>query len=294
MTSLIMIVIPTTIKVEDYSCPSVVVPRIRALKYAWIYKERVYDRNVEVTFAANEPCDDHFRDVIIILKALLPQTKCNALTVRITILLSDHKKVLPTSGVLDKDNVNTGYARRCNEIVVYRKEEWKKVLVHEFFHYFEFDMNIYEDVARIFPVPVRVDLKETFCEVWARIIHCSLSSNVETCLKREREWACFQMVKVLDYMGLTYDDLLNKTNLERYKENTNVFAYIVLGAILLQNPRKFMFWSKGFNAPPGLDKLIEAMYQTPFFLRLVAKAERTYVRHKRLGTDDSITMRMSL
>ena len=175
---------------------------------------------------------------------------------------------------------------------MYREEEWRKVFIHETFHYFEFD-NLSESVKTLFPVAPFVDLKETYCEVWARIINCALSGQTEKCIARERQWSCFQMVKVLDYMGLRYADLLEKRNLERYQEKTNVFAYIVLGAILMQDPRRFMLWSNGFNAPQGLSTLIESLHRTPPFLKLVEKTERLYAKEKQAGTVKSVTMRMS-
>ena len=285
---------PTAIEVEAYNCPPDVVPRIRLLKYAMLYKASVLGREVEVTFAANGRCDAHFRQVIKIVRTLLPQTKCQANPIRIAILLSDHKKVLPTPPtVLDPIHINTGYAHRCVDIVVYREEEWRKVFIHECFHFFEFDAGITESVKGFFPVPVKVDLRETFCEVWARILNCALTQTLEVSLKKEYAWGCFQLVKVLDYMGLTYDNLLQGEHLKSYKEHTNVFAYIVLGAILMQDPSAFMTWSGGFNAPNGLAALVRDLHRTPKFLADVAAAEKKYARVKG-KTKDARSLRMSV
>jgi len=176
---------------------------------------------------------------------------------------------------------------------VYREEEWCKVLIHECFHFFGFDKGASGSVADLFPVSVPIDLHETFCEVWARILNCALSGRVAACLERERKWACFQAVKVLDYMGLRYDDLLQRRRLNLYKENTNVFAYIILGAILLQDPRAFMLWSGGFNAPEGLATRVRLMHRTPQFLAEVAEAEQLYAHVKGNGSDLATTLRMS-
>ena len=197
--------------------------------------------------------------------------------------------------MLDREHVNTGYASRCQEIVIYRKEEWRKVFIHECFHYFNFDLGVHESVQNLFPVHVHVDLKETFCEVWARILNCALSgSDVGELIESERKWACFQMVKILDFMDLTYDDLLKKQKLDLYNENTNVFAYIVLSAILLQDARKFMLWSGGFNAPSGLAALIQEMHRTPEFINSVESTQRVYALIRRKGKDRYHTMRMSV
>ena len=286
-------------EIAKYSIPPIVVPFVQKLKFAWLYTERVLDRVVKVTFAADSSCDAKFQQVLFILSALLPQqTKCRPDPILITIFLSDHRKILPLKGtVLDRENVNTGYASRCHEIVIYRKEEWRKVFIHECFHYFNFDMGVqHESIQNLFPVRVHVDLKETFCEVWARIINCALSgSDVEELIEKERKWACFQMVKILDFMDLTYDDLLHShQKLDQYEENTNVFAYIVLSAILLQDARKFMLWSGGFNAPSGLAALIQEMHKRPEFIKSVKSAQLAYAREKRKGGDMFHTMRMSV
>jgi hypothetical protein len=285
---------PTTINVEAYKCPPEVIPRLRLLKHAWLCHSHVRGRDVQITFAANVRCDTHLSQILKILDVLLPQTKCQANPIRIAILLSDHKKVLPLPPtVLDPTTINTGYARRCGNIVVYREEEWRKVFIHECFHFFEFDAGITESIDTLFRLPVKVDLRETFCEVWARILNCVFTSALEPCLKRERAWGCFQVVKVLDYMGLSYNDLLRGIHLDRYQEHTNVFAYIVLGAILMQDPRAFMTWSGGFNAPSGLVDLLRSLYQTPEFLADIASAERKYARVKG-KTIEARSLRMSV
>jgi hypothetical protein len=279
------------IQFEKYEFSPVILERVRALKHAWLYKDTVLGRNVEVTFASNHSCDAHFAQICIILKGLLPQTTCMN-PIRISIFLSDHRKVLPTNGVLGHLQVNTGYARACNEIVVYREEEWRKVFIHECFHFLKFD-RINEGIEGIFNVPVHVDLRETFCEVWARIINCIFSPSLDQCLESEKKWACFQMVKVLDYMGLTYMDLL-ENRCAQYRENTNVFAYIILGAILLHDVRSFMVWSGGFNAPNGMRELIRRHYRTPQFLSQVASAEKLYAKSKLKGGYEATTLRMSV
>ena len=53
--------------------------------------------------------------------------------------------------------------------------------------------------------------------------------------------------KVLDFMGLSYEDLVGKEEINRikrrlYKERSNVFSYYVLTCIIMQNPEKFVRW----------------------------------------------------
>ena len=56
------------------------------------------------------------------------------------------KKKLPNSNIhiLGENNVNTAFTHTCpvnSEIVIFRKEEWFKVLMHETFHNFALDFS---------------------------------------------------------------------------------------------------------------------------------------------------------
>jgi hypothetical protein len=178
---------------------------------------------------------------------------------------------------LDEENVNTAFTTTCpknSEIVVYRKEEWFKVFIHETFHNFGLDfsdMNISDSTKRIlelFPVNSEVNLFESYTEFWAEIMNavfCSFlllknktninefMSNVTTIIQYERTYSFFQLVKTLRFMGLTYKDLYGKNNKSEmlretmYKEDTNVLSYYILKTILLNNYPGFLQWCKTHN-----------------------------------------------
>jgi len=60
-------------------------------------------------------------------------------------------------------------------------------------------------------------------------------------LQLERVYSLQQCNNVLNYMNLSYRDLLMKGN-NNYKENSNVFCYYVIGAILMSDYYKFIQW----------------------------------------------------
>lgn len=190
-------------------------------------------------------------------------------------------KHLPTisSDVLDAINVNTGVTTTCpykSEILVYRKEEWFKVFIHETIHNFGLDfsdMNTTECtriILQLFPVTSDVNLFESYTECWAELMNTMLCSfnhldnkldidifinNTIMLLDIERAHSVFQMVKVLDFMGLTYSDLYSKKASAKelrdqsYKENTNVLSYYVIKTILLMNYPLFLGWCNLRNEP---------------------------------------------
>lgn len=193
-------------------------------------------------------------------------------------------KTLPESNVivLDKQHVNTGYTVDCikkSEIVVYRKEEWFKVFLHESIHNFSFDFssmnlhNLNKQMNSIFPINIEFNVFESYCEMWARIINilfCSYNSlNIntiptnksdlnslfnqfylysESLLQIERIFTFYQCNKVLTFMGLTYENLYNNDEIsimlrkQLYRENTNVFSYYILTALFFNNYIDFIKW----------------------------------------------------
>ena len=65
----------------------------------------------------------------------------------------------------------------------------------------------------------------------------------------EKLYSVYQLVKILDYMGLRYEDLIlkNRMNKTLYKESTNVFCYYILKSILLYNSNEFIEWCLKHN-----------------------------------------------
>jgi hypothetical protein len=189
------------------------------------------------------------------------------------------EKHLPNSNIhiLDEINVNTAFTTTCprdSEIIIFRKEEWFKVFIHETFHNFGLDFSgmnntdINNCILHIFPVNSHVNAFETYTEFWAEIINiifCAFFhsksktsfkefiNNIHIYIHFELIYSFFQMVKTLDFMGLTYFNLYSKTEhsnilrLNLYKENTNVLSYYILKTILFNNFQGFFYWCKNNN-----------------------------------------------
>ena len=83
-------------------------------------------------------------------------------------------------GVLKPIHINGGVSDICQpsgHIIVYRKEEWFKVFIHETMHNYGLDfseMDISEAnglLHKVFTIQKDVKLYESYCEVWARIMN---------------------------------------------------------------------------------------------------------------------------
>jgi hypothetical protein len=289
------------------------------------YKFSLYKREVRVYFILENEHIEHSLDVYnkyveviamwLYILNLYASTDC-ANTIQIYLYLTSLEKKLPNSNIyiLDENNVNTAFTTTCpkdSEIVIFRKEEWLKVLVHETFHNFGLDYSMMNNsqmnncILNIFDVNSQVNSYEAYTEFWAEIINalfCSFFSlknkhdyqeflsNAEFYINFERTFSFFQLTKTLRFMGLTYKDLYSKTEQSRikrdnlYKEKTNVLAYYVLKTILINNFQGFLNWCKtnnfsllNFNKTPrtlnDLCKFIEKNYKTKSMLEGVKESE---------------------
>ena len=195
-----------------------------------------------------------------------------------------NKNIHLHDNILNYNHINTGFTTTCpqiSEIVIFRKEEWFKVFIHESFHNFALDfsdMNLYEVneyILSIFPIKTDVNLFEAYTEFWAEIINISFCSyfylkpgdgvesflsNADLLIQYERIYSFFQLNKVLNYMGLTYKNLYSNDKTSEvlretlYKENTNIFAYYVIKCILMNNYNGFLSWCYEHN---GYENIIQ-------------------------------------
>jgi hypothetical protein len=221
---------PKTITGFFITCP----PEVDVTELTHCTEYKVGPHTIAFYFTT-ENTDELFAYVDRLLWLLQPKTPVHA-----DILLTSAKKFYPKGKVFGPSNVNTGYS--SDKIVVYRKEEWFKVLIHEFFHYLHhervlFEPALQERILAIFKVDSEVNLYESYCEVWARTLNCCIIAScrgvpMETLLYHEKKYAVRHMVNVLHHMGLTYPRLFEPSD---YKEHTNVLAYVVLTAILMHH-----------------------------------------------------------
>jgi hypothetical protein len=194
----------------------------------------------------------------------------------IYLYFNDFKKQFPEKKeVLGENHINTAYTFACkinengnNEMYLYRKEEWFKVFIHETFHSFSLDFSninnnmlkkIDKQIMQIFPLHLDVRFYETYTESWAEILNIiyvvyfsqtnKKMSKIIECLKMEQIYSLFQMIKILKYNEISYNELYEnneKAKMKRiynYKEYTPVFSYYILKCICMMNVGEFIEWS---------------------------------------------------
>ena len=256
----------------------------------------------------------------------------------IYLYLTDEDKKMPKNPimVLGPNNCNSAVTYACSsegKILVYRREEWKKVLIHELFHSLCLDFSVSkhdrlkENIKKIFNVDSDFEISESYSEYWATVINCCFLSfkllddkNDEEdfllffdfCIQLERIFSLFQMNKVLSYMGLTYETLFKNDSASisyrklLYKEDTNVLCYYVLKTILLFFNDDFLKWCLYNNGTIikfdktqqnffNFYKFIKEKYNNKFFLNSILKMRNMNMEKKKLRNNIiNLTARMTI
>ena len=292
------------------------------------YSFHMFNRDITIIFLTEDESPEHnietynnYVDHMLVWLYIVNEYSSRSCVeeLKIYIYHTSLLKQLPRSNVeiLDRQHVNTAFTRTCpkeSEIVVFRKEEWFKSFIHETFHNFGLDFSNMDQtdcnkkILSIFPVNSDVNLYESYTEFWARMMNalfCSFISmknkvdidefltNAEFFINFERIFAFFQLVKVLNFMDMSYKDLYEKNvlseNIRRtmFKENTNVLSYYIITSILLNGYQDFLSWCDINNTSflqfkktiPNLDAFchfIEKKYRTKMLLDGVSCMEKLF------------------
>ena len=241
----------------------------------------------------------------------------------IYLYLTDSDKKLPKNPVriLNEENCNSAITFACattGRLLIYRKEEWKKVLIHELFHSLCLDFSgikydcLKTNIKKIFDVESDFELSESYSEFWATILNsCFISYNLldntndvenfllftDFCIQLERMFSLFQMIKILYYMGLRYNNLYKNDTLSAsfrkilYREDTNVLCYYVIKTLLLFYNDDFLKWclinnnniikfDKNQQNLTNFFKFIKDKYDSKLFIDSVEKMEIFYREYK--------------
>jgi hypothetical protein len=262
------------------------------MQMCFSYTFSLFNRELKVKFIVEEPnaellvhvYNDYVKKVLVwfnFINKYAVEKQCSK-SITVYIYLTSLKKELPESNIhiLEQNNVNTAFTHTCqinSEIVIFRKEEWLKVLMHETMHNLALDFSdinykeVDSRIIQLFPVTTRGNSFEAYTEFWAEILNASFCSyyvipsmkknaeneflkNCEFFLQFEKAFGIFQMVKTLNFMGLEYQDLYSddiKSKIMRrtlYKEKSNILSYYVIRVILLNNWQDFLKWCTIHNS----------------------------------------------
>ena len=162
--------------------------------------------------------------------------KCVNDFINVHIFLTPFLKILPESNndIISPEHANSGFTTSCEvstSIVIYRQEEWFKVLCHETFHFFNLDfhntnmLQVQDFLSNKFKIRSNFLIYESYCEFWATIWNTifitfsktlrdfdDFSKSYFELIEVEKLFSCFQVAKILYHNSMTYDNLLSQTN----------------------------------------------------------------------------------
>ena len=233
------------------------------------------------------------------------KTTCSN-SLSIYLMLSDLKKVLKSPEcssndnggcVIKKTSVNTGYSNKCSHIVIYRKEEWFKVFIHETIHNYGLDFSFRrqteeENILKYFGITshkFQVRLYEAYTESWARIMNALLHAFnqehkdfdkfmklADENIQLERLNAYFQTAKILNYMKLDMD------NLKDYNEETSNLSYYFIVCMLYSDYQDYILWSRKNNDGNILQFNNSVDNQQEIFVNYIKKCHQSPIFQKNL------------
>ena len=310
--------IPKSIADEISNCEKIFVFKAKINKFDLIVKF-VLKNNEETT-----NYHEKFKKIYTWLKFIYKYSDSNQKKFILYLYLSDHKKLLPESktDILDQVNCNTAVTYACavnGECLIYRKEEWFKVLIHETMHSLCMDFSgldykkLRKDVKSIFPLKSEFEISESYSEFWATFLNITFTStfisknekeflvNWEVMIYIETLFSMFQVAKILDFLEIIEYENLFKPN--TYRQRTHVFEYYILKVIFIMNYNSFfklcyennsqiICFKKTAKMLEEIFKFIKNNYKSDKLIKNLQWMSKYYNENKR--GELSKTMRMSI
>jgi hypothetical protein len=200
---------------------------------------------------------------------ICPSHWCNK-TLDVYIYLTKFRKRMPKKNQeITANDINSAYTFVCQNnghIVIYREEEWFKVLIHETIHSFCLDFSQSSEVKMCeclqgeFQFVVKNALYcESYTETWAEILNCGIISYVDSgvgfqdfslyfnfYIQVEIIHSIFQANKILSHYGYSFSSLREKRT--PWNQGTHIFEYHIIKTILLVSYSKFLSWCAKHNS----------------------------------------------
>lgn len=245
-------------------------------KHAYYITIILFNRNITLNVITQKDEDPYlyFYKILVWLSVVIQYNTDQSCSedLSVFIYLTPFLKLLPEDSdeILSKIHVNTAYTTSCtikSNIVVFRKEEWCKVFIHETIHNLGLDFSRMDNeftknlILEFIPVKSDVKLYEAYTDSWAKILNVVMISyfkdntafeiflnNFNILINIEISHCFFQAVKILEFMKLSYENLFKMDQRSVYlrdtfyQEKSAVLAYYILTAVILNNYQEFIEW----------------------------------------------------
>ena len=157
------------------------------------------------------------------------------------------KELNQESKYLSSQHVNSGSSIAGDNLMIWRREEITKVLIHELIHYLYIDLKYEKNINKIMKKNIGISkypilINESITEILTQFLHSiyisvyqkgSILDNVKTIYNYEQIFSWYQFSKIMNFFNiLKFDqELIN----QQFNQTSNVFAYYILKSILTIN-----------------------------------------------------------
>lgn len=207
----------------------------------YLYFPCNYDNNDSNICIQDDEVNKIVNEILTIINIMRNITKKKHM-VDLTIFFGKQKKKMPKNNIFSAENINSGSTYPAFEVYIWRREEFRKVLIHELVHYFGCDAGIYNNGYEKLEKVINNNFKyewldshnEAYTEILALIIHsCYVSKITKISLKvvlaNELYFTIFQISKILKQYN--NNDIFKI----KFKQTTSVLSYFIVKMMLFIN-----------------------------------------------------------
>jgi len=214
--------------------------------YIYIYKNLItkvyYNINIDNQF--------DLKKFELIIRRCHKVLENNTNIYTIHLIPTEAKKILDFDNILTAKNVNSGFTyANGNDIYIFRKEEYPKVIIHELLHHNKdlhndtFNNSNKEALMKHFDITkdTILILNETLIELHALLLHLTYISqeykmDLKKLFKKELDYSIYKSSQILK---------LKKKN-KKWCDKCNIYSYIIFKTIIMINLKEFF---KSFTYP---------------------------------------------
>ena len=228
----------------------------------------------------------------------------------INLFLSSIKKVFNNNKILGPENSNSGFTHYPNgiyengEIVIFREEEYQKVLFHECIHAFRIDMklwnnNLNEKVYNTYCLDIneknKININETYVEFLASLfnqIFIIISLNLKLSLinkifEYEKIYSLSKSYQILKHYKYNIKNIFRSEKCNTFNQKTSILSYYIFKTALQFNTKKIF------------DFYLKDNYDIYKFNDLIKKSMSIFIKNNVFKENNSImfygkTLRMTL
>lgn len=257
------------IKNKVFSKVTFVSSNIAKTLHKYIYAHRVYYNNIQILYFSykNTLSKKTIEELKICIyrtnaiKSLSNNHKPVIISIFPTLFKKTINKLSKKIKPLGTKNVNSGLTfysladDNNGTIIIWRKEEINKVIIHELFHAIYVDLglilneHIFDDYMKInFNLDKFIGVNESYVETISsifNIIFCTLEqqkskSIIKNYIEVELFHAITKAAQILNYYNFSsLKDLINDSD-KKFNQNSNIFSYYILKTLTLYKFDKIM------------------------------------------------------